>query len=503
MRKRLGLVTVLLVGWMALNPADSPGGKPMSTILIPSPDSPLVDFRIEFRVGSIHERGGQEGLNCLTASTVAGGGTESLGYQEVLEAFYPMATDVSVQAGKEVTVFVATVHRDHLEAFWDLFSALLVTPRFDEADFNRMKDIQLNYLRNVLRSTDDEELGKEALESFIFEGHPYGHSVYGTVRAVESLTLDDVRAFYRTEYTRDRVTIGLAGGYPEDFPKRVREALARLPGGRAKPVIYPRPKSIHGIEVRLVEKPGTATAVSLGFPIGCRRSSRDFFALFLANSYLGEHRTFKGRLMRHLRGDRGLNYGDYSYVEYFDEEPGTVYPLTNIPRNQQYFSIWLRPVAHRHAVFSLRAALRELRRLADVGLTDEEFESTRDFLLGYTKLWGQSMSRRLGYALDSDFYSIDRDYLGAMDRALRELTLEDVNNAVWHYLQAANVKVVMVTEDAEALKQALVSNAPSPITYEVEKPREILEEDEEIATYYLDVRDEDVRIIPATEMFEM
>ncbi|MCK4546992.1 MAG: insulinase family protein [Candidatus Eisenbacteria sp.] len=497
-----GVLMILMLGMLTFPVPDALGGRPMPEILLPSPDCPLVDFRIEFNVGSIHERGGKEGLNYLTARTVAGGGTVALTYPEVLDKLYPMAAGLDVQPGKEVTVFIATVHRDHLYEFWRLFSDLLLGPRFDEADLARNRDLQLNYLRNVLRATADEDLGKAGLEEFIYQNHPYRHTVEGTLKAVESFTLEDVKEFYRKHYTRGNVIIGLAGGYPEDFPALVRSTLARLPRGRVRSIALPHTRPIQGIQVRLIEKPTSATAISIGFPIKINRSQEDFPALFFANSYLGEHRTFKGQLMRHLRGDRGFNYGDYSYAEYFEEEPGTVYPLTNIPRRDQYFSIWLRPVAHRDAHFCLRAAIRKLEQLVDDGMTEEEFEQTRGFLLGYTKLWGQSMSRRLGYAMDADFYGLDRDYLGWLDSGIRNLNVHKVNLAVRKYLQADHLKVVMVTEDAEAVKKALVSDAPSPVAYDVPKPDEILEEDREIEKYSLKITEKNVEIVSARRMFE-
>jgi zinc protease len=496
------ILLILALGIPGCQQADKTGENAMHTILLPSPESPLIDFRIEFRVGSIHEPAGKEGLNELTAQTVAAGGTEDLTYEQVLEKLYPMAAAVQVQPGKEVTVFFATVHRDNLEAFWEIFSNLLLKPRFDENDFARNKDLQINYLKNVLRSTADEELGKVALEDFIYEDHPYGHPIAGRVKALEGLTLKDVQDFYRTHYLRSNVVIGLAGGYPKEFPQMVSDMLSTLPEGKVPEVKLPAPKPFQGIHVEIIEKPASATAISFGYPIGINRSSEDFVALFLANSYLGEHRTFKGQLMRHMRGDRGLNYGDYSYAEHFEEEPGTVYPLTNVPRRGQYFSVWIRPVAPQNAQFSLRAAVRRLEKLVSEGMTEEEFQDTRGFLLGYTKLWGQSASRRLGYALDADFYGIDRDYLGMLDRKIRALTLEDVNRVIRKHLQARNLKVVMVAEDAESLRKALVSDAPSPITYDTPKTPEVLAEDKEIIKYPLRIAADAVEIIPATEMFQ-
>ena len=95
-----------------------------------------------------------------------------------------------------------------------------------------------------------------------------------------------------------------------------------------------------------VEKDCRSTAISIGFPIDVTRASPDFYALMIANSHLGEHRTFNGRLMIRMREVRGLNYGDYSYIEHFVQDGGSTFPLTNFTRSQQYFSIWIRPVQH-------------------------------------------------------------------------------------------------------------------------------------------------------------
>ena len=129
------------------------------------------------------------------------------------------------------------------------------------------------------------------------------------------------------------------------------------------------------------------------------RRDDDFYALAVANSYLGEHRTFNGKLMQDLRGKRGLNYGDYSYIEDFIQEGDSTFPVPNNPRRQQYFSIWIRPVPTDKAVFALRAALWELDRLVEHGMSPAEFEATRSFLLNYSKLWVQTF--RGGWAMRS------------------------------------------------------------------------------------------------------
>ena len=85
------------------------------TTLLPSKDSSIIYFRILFRTGSIDDPAGKEGLASLTARMLGGGGTRSLTYSQVLEALYPMAAAIGVQADKEAVVITGRCHRDHID----------------------------------------------------------------------------------------------------------------------------------------------------------------------------------------------------------------------------------------------------------------------------------------------------------------------------------------------------------------------------------------------------
>jgi zinc protease len=292
----------------------------------------------------------------------------------------------------------------------------------------------------------------------------------------------------------------VAGGADEAFAARLRTDLNALPeAGKTFPDL-PKVTPPKGLDVRIIAKPADATAISIGFPINVNRHDDDFYALAVANSYLGEHRTFNGKLMQDLRGKRGLNYGDYSYIEDFIQEGGSTFPVPNNPRRQQYFSIWIRPVPHDKAAFALRAALWERDRLLRDGMSAEDFETTRSYLLNYSKLWVQTLPRRLGYAMDGAFYGRD-DIVTELARRLPKLTVEEVNAAVRRHLASTGLAVAIVTRDAEGLKETLLSGKATPITYDTEgTPEDVLAEDKVIAAFPLD--DVKVNIVPVSEMFE-
>ncbi len=317
------------------------------------------------------------------------------------------------------------------------------------------------------------------------------------------MTLADVQEYYKKMYTTGRIWIGVAGGYPESFVKRMKDDFGKLPQGEFRPVPLPKPEKATGLEVTYVKKPARGTAISIGHPIPVTRHDKDYYALLVANSYFGEHRTFNGVLMNRLRGDRGLNYGDYSYIERFTGgSSGTNrLPNVNTPLRQQYFSIWLRPVQPQNAHFAIRAAMYELEKFVADGLTEEQCEQTKKFLTGYSKLWAQTLDRRLGYKMDSEFYETDY-YIDRIEKELKNLNVENVNQAIKRYISPKNLKVAIVANDSESLMEAMLSNAASPISYESPVSEQILEEDKVISTFHLDINKEKTKIIPVEQLFE-
>ena len=117
----------------------------------------------------------------------------------------------------------------------------------------------------------------------------------------------------------------------------------------------------------LVEKPGQSTAISFGHPIDVHRGSKEFYALWVANSWLGEHRNSASHLYQVIRAARGLNYGDYSYIEAFPEGGRCSMPPTNVGRRSQSFEVWIRTLPNEQAHFALRAAIRPDAKVVVIG----------------------------------------------------------------------------------------------------------------------------------------
>ncbi|MDX5345856.1 MAG: insulinase family protein [Hymenobacteraceae bacterium] len=502
--------------------APAPQTKPIEVVELKQPQSNKVVVKLMFKNGSTADPKGKEGLTYATAQLIAQGGTAQLTNAQIQDKIYPMAAGYGASVDKEVSIFTFQVPTDFLMEFYPIMRDLMLSPSMTEEDFSRVKSNQMNFVSQVIRASSDEEYSKKALEDLLFRGTNYQHMVEGKTESVKNITLEDVKQHYRNFFTKNNLMLGVAGNYPDEFVRTLKADMERL-SGTVPPIPAPgKPNQPNGMVVEIIKKDNAlGSAVFTGFPMPVTRSSDDFAALMVANSYLGEHRKSYGKLYDKIRTTRSMNYGDYSYIEWYEAGGSNMLPPSGTPRTSNYFAIWLRPVQIAeglkqqykelnnievgHAHFALRLAVRELDNLIKNGMSQEDFELTRQFLRSYMKLYIQSPGKQLGYLMDSRFYN-RQDYIKEMDQLLASLTVEDVNRAVKKYWQTQNMYITIVTDDSEAapLAEALRTNKPSPMSYSnlVKEglPKEVLAEDDEIAKYPLNITK--VTVVESDQTFQ-
>jgi zinc protease len=503
------LLAVLLAACGGAHKATAPVGaeaKPLARerLVVQPSQAPVLELRVMFEAGSVDDPAGKEGLTHVTVLSMLEGAAGGISYVDRVRKLFPMAAEIGGHVGREQVVLYARVHRDHLQSFYPLFRDVLVAPDFPQADFERVRARALASLTQDLRGADDESLGKEVLQQMVFEHHPYGRPELGTETGLSQLKLADLRPHWQRILCKKRVYAALSGAVESDLQNQFAQDLGRLISETcSEPPTIPAPIIPNERRVWLVDKPEAASvAISMGLSIPVTRAHPDYPALTLIAAYLGQHRTFAGRLMQKMRADRSLNYGDYAYAEHFVQDGQSRFPRPNVGRHQQYFSVWLRPVRPEQAHFALRMAIRELESFGREGIGQADFERIRTFLARYLALYAQTAQERLGNGLDDLFYAVPGPYLDVLRAKVQNLTREDVNAAAKRHLDFGRLQIAMVAPAAQKLAAALIAGEPSPITYSSEKPREILEEDKLIASYPLGLQQDRITIIPLAKVFE-
>lgn len=480
-----------------------PVAERLALVALPDSSSRVVAIRVAFRGGSADDPSGREGATELAATTMTEGGTASLTYEELVKKLYPLAAHVDVEVDRDETVFHVEVAKDGLNELYPIFRDVLLAPRMDEDSFKRLRERQTSELTDDLRSANDEALGKEALASVIYDGHPYGHPTQGTERGLKALSLDDIKAQRMRVFCKERASVGIAGGYDTAFADAIAKDMATLPPCSAGLAQLPAPKPIKGRKVLLVDKPGAeAVAISMGHTLSITRASSDYPALQFFTSYLGLHRQSAGVLYQRLREARGFNYGDYAYAEHFEQDGWSRFPRPNIVRRQQDFSIWIRPVKNANAIFALKGALHYARGLLEEGIPQAEVARFRTFLDRYLGLEVQTDTRRLGYAMDDVEYKLPKPHLERLRASYDALDAGAIKSVANKHIDTRNLAIAIITKDAAGFKKRLLDKKPASPTYDAPKPKEITDEDRVIEKLDLGLTDGDITIVSAEKLFE-
>ena len=465
-------------------------------------DSPLIDVNFLFYTGAAADPIGKKGVAALTAQMLTQGGSATQSYKDIQKGLYPLAGSFSSQLDKEMMSFTGRVHKDNAEQWYQLISDQLLNPGWREDDFKRLKKELIDGIKSGLKSSNDEELGKEVLYSELYQGHAYENFNSGDLSDLEQITLEDVKAFYAEQLTQAKLHLGITGAMPSDLKAQLMTDLTVLPVGDEKRLTIAKAPVLKGHHATIVEKNAQSTAVSFGFPIDTIRNDKDWAALWLVRSYFGEHRSSNSYLYQQIRQARGMNYGDYSYIEYFPRGMFQTKPDANLGRSSQIFQVWLRPLrSNNDAHFATRAALYELDKLIANGMSEKDFQATRNYLTNYAPQLVASQDQQLGYALDSEFYQTD-EFVKYVREQFAKLSLADVNRVIKENLQTDDIHYVFISGDGEDMKKRLLSEQVSPLKYNSEKPAELLATDKIIESYKLTLPTKNVEVIAVDSVFE-
>jgi zinc protease len=472
------------------------------SVLDKTNDSPLIDVNFLFYTGAAADPIGKKGVAAMTARMLTQGGSATRSYKEIKKGLYPLAGRFSSQLDKEMMSFTGRIHKDNATQWYELISDQLLNPGWREDDFKRLKKELIDGIKSGLKSSNDEELGKEVLYSELYQGHVYENFNSGDLSDLATITIEDVKAFYSAQLTQAKLHLGLTGAMPSTLKAQLMTDLTALPVGDEKRLNIAKAPVLKGHHATIVEKNAESTAVSFGFPIDTIRSDKDWAALWLVRSYFGEHRSSNSYLYQQIRQARGMNYGDYSYIEYFPRGMYQTKPDANLGRSSQIFQVWLRPLrSNNDAHFATRAALFELDKLIENGMSEKDFQATRNYLTNYAPQLVASQDQQLGYALDSEFYQT-QEFVKYVRGEFEKLTLADVNRVIKENLQTDDIHYVFISGDGKDMKKRLLSEQVSPLKYNSEKPAELLATDKIIESYKLMLPKKNVEVIAVDKVFK-
>jgi zinc protease len=489
----LGLAVLLSIFLLSCSKAQK-----LKILEVKKPGIPVVHFRIMVFSGSADDPEGKEGLADFTFSLLKKG-TRSYNRDQIEDLLDFLSAGINVEVDKEAIVISGITLKENLDKFFPLFSEVLLKPTFPEEEIEKQKKDQEDGINMLVQ--DDAELVKECLQDFIYKNHPYGHPPVGNLSAIKGFTREDVLNFYNAHFVKNNLVIGLAGDIDQSLVDRVRKDFSGLKEGE---VTHPERivQPLKGRKLFLVEKEGRdQTQLCFGHPLSFnRKDEKIFFPLYVANTYFGKHREQFGVLFHTVRAARGLSYGAYSYMEYFQQAGWSNLASPGVPRRDQYFSIWTYPKSI-NGKFTMKLVLKDLTDLVENGVPEKELERYKSFEINHFPFEIETPQRRLGQLMDEEFYGNYR-FVDNFERNVKAITPDQVNPDLKKYIFPEDLIIVAIVSNADDFKKELFSDKTVIEYPSGAEGSSLKEEDEIIKAFDLKIKPEDITIVKVSELFK-
>ena len=274
------------------------------------PGVPVITLVMQIDGGLGADPAGREGLAAITADMLDEG-TGSLSAIDVSDALARIGGEYDVEVGADATIFTLTTLARFAGRGANLLSEMLSAPAMHDADFERVRQLRLDRLRQL---TDlPPAVAERAFLRLLYPSHPYGHLAIGTEGALRTVTREDVVQFHAGTLLPSRATLAVVGALSHaDLVTTAENAFGSWTGNRHVPAATRMAVDMAvemGTSPHLAVVPRDGAAQSelrLGH-LSARRDTPDYPALLVMNAILGGQ--FVSRLNMKLREEKAFTYG--------------------------------------------------------------------------------------------------------------------------------------------------------------------------------------------------
>jgi zinc protease len=385
----------------------TPGG--VEYWLVSDSTLPLIALDFAFRGGAAQDPTGKDGVGNMVLDLLDEGAGELDGnaFHEQLER---KAIEMHFQTGREHTRGTLRTLKENEDEAFHLLRLALTAPRFEPAALERIRSQVMSRLQRA--TTTPNDIASRTWWNAAFPGHPYARQVNGSLETVPHITAQDLRDYVRRVFARDSLKIAVVGDIDAPTASRlIDQTFGSLP---AKAELLQIPAAMpQGLGKRIVvDLDVPQTSVTFGGP-GVARGDPDFMAAYIVNHILGGG-SFSSRLFQEVREKRGLAYGIFDSLVWFDRAAVLVGGTA------------VRADATAEAIEVIED---QVRSMAKDGPTEKEIANAKTFLKGSFALGLDTSSKIASQLVTMQLDNLGIDYIDRRSALIDAVTLEDTKRA--------------------------------------------------------------------------
>lgn len=397
----------------------------LTLYLMPQREVPLITLNAVVRAGAVNDT--TAGVAQMTAAgLLLGAAGKSKADIEQQVDF--LGASLGAEADKEGSYLAADFMAKDTDVMLGLFSAAMLTPDFDAAEFDKLKQ------RSIAGLQQDKESPRAVIgryfDKLVFGAHPYGNAASGNSDSLEQVTVSQLRAFHKSYYQPANTAITVVG----DFDVAAMKAkLTQTFGGWQGSEKLVQPNLNQGLpqlteaKVLLVDKPDAIETTFVIGGLGISRDNPDYVGLTVVNTILGGR--FTSWLNDELRVNAGLTYGARSgFNPYTDSGVFTISTFTKTETTQEAIDL----------------ALKTYARLWEKGVDQATLDSAKAYVKGQFPPKFETSGQLAGLLSGMYLYGFDDKFINEFQAKVDGLTLEETQRLVKTYFPQKDLQFVLI-----------------------------------------------------------
>ncbi|WP_412560280.1 M16 family metallopeptidase [Winogradskyella sp. MIT101101] len=396
---------------------------------IENDEVPLVQFEMQIAGGLLLENKDKVGVSNLLANLMTKG-TKNKTPEELENAIESLGASIYAYATSDNITISGTTLSKHFDATMDLVTEILLEPRWDEKEFDLLKQSTISGIQRS-KANPNSIADNEFSKLLYGDSNILAYNNNGTEDSVNSISIMDLQYYYNTNLTPNLTNMHVVGAISRE---KVVNALQSINNNwEVKDValpelpmpLYPEKSTVYFYDVPDAKQ----SVIRFGYP-ALQATHRDYYPATVMNYRLGGG-SFASQLTQQLREGKGYTYGISSRFN------GTAH--------EGYFRIG--SGIRTNVTYEATSLVKQILEDYGKNYNQEDLDVTKGFTLKSTARAFETLGAKLNMLSNISNYGLDDDYAKQRQAIVSEMTVEDIKALAEDYIKP-NQMIYLIVGDA-------------------------------------------------------
>lgn len=412
---------------------------------------PMAQFSIRIKGGMFLDDPDQVGVAAMLDDMLMEG-TASKTPLELEEAIGQLGASVNIRTSREyITISGNSLAKNYNEVL-GLVKEILMEPRWDEGEFERIKSTALNSIQQA--NANPNAIADKVFNKVLYgEDHIFSNPTSGTAMSVASITLDDLKNYYNNNFSPSVTSFHFVGAMDKE---EVMRSLNLFEGWEAMEVSFPNYEvktEVDDSRIFFVDYPEAKQSVLNIGRVAMEGSNEDYAVAEMSNYRLGAGSG--SILFKQLRLEKGYTYGAYSY--YSRQMNGSVFnAASSVRSNVTRESIDL---------------FKEILDNYSDNFSEEDLEVTKNSILRSNTQSYETYGSLLGILQNISTFDLPKDYVSKDESKLKGMDMSAIKALIDEYMNPDNLIYVVVGDGKTQLSRLNNTGLGKPILINKDEER--------------------------------